>query len=66
VQRSRIGFAQYYGFAAADVASADFKSPAISWVIAGGVVAALAGPNIARVTEGIGSLPFHGAGSRST
>lgn len=52
------GFAQYYRFAAADVASADFKSRAISWVIAGGVVAALAGPNIARVTQGIGPAPF--------
>lgn len=52
------GFAQYYRFAAADIASADFKSRAISWVIAGGVVAALAGPNIARVTLGIGSVPF--------
>ncbi len=52
------GFAQYYRFAAADVASADFKSRAISWVIAGGVVAALAGPNIARLTQGIGPAPF--------
>lgn len=52
------GFAQYYRFAAADIASADFKSRAISWVIAGGVVAALAGPNIARVTQGIGPVPF--------
>lgn len=55
------GFAQYYRFAAADIASADFKSRAISWVIAGGVVAALAGPNIARVTQGIGPLPFMAA-----
>jgi MFS family permease len=52
------GFAQYYRFAAADVASADFKSRAISWVIAGGIVAALAGPNIARFTQGIGPWPF--------
>lgn len=52
------GFAQYYRFAAADVASDDFRSRAISWVIAGGVVAALAGPNIARVTQGVGPLPF--------
>jgi MFS family permease len=52
------GFAQYYRFAAADVASADFKSRAISWVIAGGVVAAVAGPNIARVTQALGPAPF--------
>lgn len=51
-------FAQYYRFAAADVASVAFKSRAISWVIAGGVVAALAGPNIARATQGIGPAPF--------
>ena len=51
-------FAQYYRFAAADVASTAFKSRAISWVIAGGVVAAMAGPNIARVTQGIGPEPF--------
>ncbi|HLA35026.1 MAG TPA: MFS transporter [Rhodocyclaceae bacterium] len=51
-------FAQYYRFAAADIASVDFKSRAISWVIAGGIVAALAGPNIARLTQGIGPIPF--------
>lgn len=51
-------FAQYYRFAAADVASTDFKSRAISWVIAGGVVAAVAGPNIARITQGISATPF--------
>ncbi len=52
------GFAQYYRFAAADCASPDFKSRAISWVMVGGVVAALAGPNIARLTQGLGPLPF--------
>lgn len=52
------GFAQYYRFAAADVASGDFRSRAISWVVAGGVVAAVAGPNIARFTQGLGPLPF--------
>lgn len=55
------GFAQYYRFAAAEVASADFRSRAIAWVIAGGVVAALAGPNLVRVTQGIGPLPFMGS-----
>lgn len=52
------GFAQYYRFAAADAASADFKSRAISWVVAGGVVAALAGPNLARITQDLGPAPF--------
>jgi MFS family permease len=52
------GFAQFYRFAAADVASPDFRSTAISWVIAGGVVAAVAGPNLARATHALGPLPF--------
>lgn len=51
-------FAQYYRFAAVDVASPEFKSKAIAWVMAGGVVAAIAGPNIARFTQNIGSPPF--------
>ena len=51
-------FAQYYRFAAAEAASANFRSRAISWVIAGGVVAAVAGPNIARVTQDVGPVPF--------
>ncbi|NLR74181.1 MFS transporter [Leeia aquatica] len=52
------GFAQYYRFAAADIASADFKSRAISWVIAGGIVAGLLGPNIGRWTQSISPLPY--------
>lgn len=51
-------FAQYYRFAAADAASAEFKSSAIFWVIAGGIVAAFAGTNIARFTQDIGPAPF--------
>lgn len=52
------GFARYYRFAAADVASTDFKSRAISWVVAGGVIVALAGPTIVRLTQRVGSVPF--------
>lgn len=51
------GFAQYYRFAAAEAASADFKSRAISWVIAGGVIAAVAGPGLVRYTQNIGTVP---------
>lgn len=51
-------FAQFYRFAAADVASADFRSRAISWVVAGGVFAAVAGPNLARFTQRMGALPY--------
>lgn len=37
-------FSQYYRFAAADVASESFKSKAISWVLIGGLFAAVLGP----------------------
>ncbi|MHA1525064.1 MAG: MFS transporter, partial [Alphaproteobacteria bacterium] len=39
-------FAAYYRFAAADVASESFKAKAISWVLAGGVAAAVVGPQL--------------------
>ena len=52
------GFAQYYRFAAADLAPAEFKSKAISWVMMGGIVAAIAGPNLARLTQDLGTEPF--------
>lgn len=42
------GFAQYYRFAAVEVAHADSRARAISYVLAGGVVAALAGPAMGR------------------
>lgn len=40
-------FGQLYRFAAADAASEDYRSRAISLVLAGGVVAAFVGPNLA-------------------
>lgn len=43
------GFAQFYRFAAAEVSDAAFRPRAISLVLAGGVVAAIAGPWLARV-----------------
>ncbi|HKW54507.1 MAG TPA: MFS transporter [Stellaceae bacterium] len=43
--------AQYYRFAAADAAEPAFKSRAISWVMAGGVAAALLGPGIAGFSK---------------
>lgn len=39
--------AQYYRFAAADAAEPDFRSRAVSYVLAGGVAAAVIGPEIA-------------------
>jgi MFS family permease len=41
------GFAQLYRFAGADVASPQFKAKAISLVLAGGLVAAFVGPELA-------------------
>ncbi len=53
------GFAQFYRFAAADAASAEFRSRAISLVLAGGVFAAFAGPALANVTTGLSlSAPY--------
>ena len=43
--------AMYYRFAAADLAAPAFRSRAVSWVLAGGVAAALIGPEIAARTR---------------
>jgi len=45
------GFGNYYRFAAADTVEAAQRSRAISWVLAGGVLAAFAGPNLAAWTR---------------
>ena len=45
------GFAQFYRFAAAEASSVDFKSRAISYVMAGGIVAAIAGPQLGALTK---------------
>jgi MFS family permease len=52
------GFAQFYRFAAGEAAGEAFRSRAVSWVVGGGVVAAVAGPNIARLTGNLGETPF--------
>lgn len=54
-------FAQYYRFAAAEAASASFKSQAISLVLAGGVVAAIAGPQIGVLAKDIAGPEFVGS-----
>lgn len=51
-------FVQYYRFAAADSVPVINKGKAISFVIAGGVVAAIAGPNLAKYTQHLGSPDF--------
>ncbi len=47
------GFAYYYRFTAAEVAPDAFRSRAISLVMAGGVVAAVLGPTLARWSTGL-------------
>ena len=37
-----------YRFAATEIVAADFKERAISWVLAGGILGAVAGPNLAQ------------------
>lgn len=45
------GFGNYFRFAAADTVAADQKSKAISYVMLGGVAAAIIGPNLANLTH---------------
>lgn len=47
------GFGSYYRFAAADAADDVFRSRAISYVMAGGVVAAFVGSNLATWSRGL-------------
>ncbi|MGY9057872.1 MAG: MFS transporter [Alphaproteobacteria bacterium] len=44
------GFAVFYRFAAADTASPEFRPKAISWVLTGGLFAAILGPELAKHT----------------
>lgn len=46
-----MGFALFFRFAAADAADERFRAKAISWVVSGGVFAALIGPELARHTR---------------
>ncbi len=56
------GFGNFYRFAAVDVVTESMKSRAISYVMAGGVVAAIFGPNIASWThDSIASAEFVGS-----
>jgi MFS family permease len=59
-------YGQYYRFAAADAASADFKPMAISLVLAGGLVGGVLGPNVSRFTIDLGGTRFLGASPRSS
>ncbi|MDH4292961.1 MAG: MFS transporter, partial [Betaproteobacteria bacterium] len=52
---------QYYRFAAADVASTDFKSKAISLVMAGGLVGGVLGPQTSKFTKDLLPAEFLGS-----
>ena len=55
------GFGQYYRFTAAEVAADDYRSRAISYVLAGGVIAAFAGPNLANWSRHLLQVDFAGS-----
>lgn len=48
----------FYRFAATDTAPEDYAPRAISWVMAGGLAAAIIGPAIVRGTDGLTAVPF--------
>jgi MFS family permease len=50
-----------YRFAAAEIAAPAFRERAISWVLAGGILGAVAGPNLASATRDALPVPFAGA-----
>lgn len=55
-------FQGFYRFAAADTAPERLKPKAISWVFAGGLLSALIGPEIVRLTsDAFAPVPFAGA-----
>ncbi len=53
--------AQLYRFAAAELAHASFREKAVSLVMAGGLLGAIAGPNLAAGTRTLTAVPFAGA-----
>ncbi len=50
-----------YRFAATELVTPTFKERAISWVLAGGIIGAVVGPNLASATRDSLSVPFAGA-----
>ena len=51
----------FFRFAAADVASPAFRPKVISWALAGGLVAAITGPEIVKWTSSAMAVPFLGS-----
>ncbi len=52
---------QLYRFAAAELSAPDFREKAVSLVLAGGLIGAVIGPNLAARTRGLTETPFVGA-----
>jgi predicted MFS family arabinose efflux permease len=52
---------QLYRFAAADLCAPDYREKAVSLVMAGGLIGAIIGPNLAIKTKDILGMPFAGA-----
>ena len=50
----------FFRFAAADTASDAFRPKAISWVMAGGLLSAVVGPELVKLTSQIMVIPFLG------
>lgn len=53
--------ANLYRFAAAELAAPDWREKAVSMVMAGGLIGAVVGPNLAAVTRSWFAVPFAGA-----
>src|SRR6516225_1620029 len=53
--------ASLYRFAAAELAAPDWRERAVSMVMAGGLIGAVIGPNLASVTRNWFEVPFAGA-----
>jgi MFS family permease len=53
--------ANLYRFAAAELARVGYKEKAVSMVMAGGLIGAVAGPNLAAQTRTLTEVPFMGA-----
>jgi MFS family permease len=54
-------FGIQYRFAAADVATAEFRPKAIALVLAGGIVGGILGPESAKITKDLLAVPFVGS-----
>ena len=52
---------QLYRFAAAELAAPAYREKAVSLVLAGGLIGAVIGPNLAKYTKGLLTTPFVGA-----